>query len=384
MMKKGNRFFLRWIPVLAVLLLAVLAVSAASAADWTAEARSMLKMINDLRTGADAWYWNSDNTTWTTLTSLKPLVYDEALEEVARVRASELAVSMSHTRPDGRKWSTAFPTGNYVKGENIACGFLSAAEAFNGFLEADADYAGQGHRRNMLRSTFTRVGIAAVEVNGTVYWAQEFASGSASAAAGETESGWVRKDDTYYYIREDGSKATGWLQDGNSWYYLNSKGAMQTGWKTVGGKRYFLDKSSGAMQTGWVQDGGKWYMLDKNGVMQTGWVRDNGKWYILDRNGALQTGWVQDGGKWYYTNSSGAMQTGWHQLQGSWYYFGSSGAMVTGTQTIDGRKEYFDASGVWQGSEIQEYPTPLGPGGWQGLLTWVRNLIRQIFQLPVT
>ncbi len=391
-MRSQKRLSFRWIPAMLVLVLAVLAVSAASATDWTAEARSMLKLINDFRTGGNAWYWNSDNKTWTTETGLGTLQYDPELEEVAKVRAQELTVSLSHTRPNGQKWSTAYPAGNYYKGENIACGFFSAEDVFNAWMEEDCDYEGQGHRRNMLKRTFTRVGIAAVEANGTVYWVQEFASG---AVKGTSEAGWVEKNGTYYYYKEDGTKATGWLQDGDDWYYLNKKGAMQTGWQTVDGTKYHFSKD-GAMQTGWIQDGGRWYYLDNNGAMQTGWVKDGKDWYYLDKKGAMQTGWIQDGGKWYhlnrngiletgwiqdggdwfYTNSSGVMQTGWKEIKGDWYYFRSSGAMVTGTQVIDGNKEYFSANGVWQASEIQDYDTPLGIGGWQGLILLLRNLFR--------
>lgn len=377
MMKTEKRLSFRWILAALVLLLAVLFVTAASAEDWMAEARSMLNMINDFRTGGNAWYWNSDNTTWTTPTGLGILKYDAELEEVAKLRAQELSVSMSHTRPDGSKWSTAFPAGNYYKGENIACGFTSAAEAFNGFLEEDQGYEGQGHRRIMLKNTFTRVGLAAVEVNGVVYWVQEFASGSASAKKEDASAGWVEKNGVYYYIKDDGKKATGWLQDGDSWYYLNSKGAMQTGWQKIGGARYYFN-DSGAMQTGWVQSSGGWYLLDASGVMQTGWTKDNGKWYFLDKNGVLKTGWIQDGGSWYYTNSSGVMQTGWKEIDRNWYYFRSSGVMVTGTETINGQKEYFSKDGVWQGSEIQDYATPLGGGKWQNLFMMLRNFFLRI------
>ena len=72
-------------------------------------ARSMLAYINEFRTGEDAWYWEADNTTKTYVTGLSPLKYDYDLEAVAMLRASEIAVKFSHTRPDGSKWSTAFP-----------------------------------------------------------------------------------------------------------------------------------------------------------------------------------------------------------------------------------------------------------------------------------
>ena len=45
------------------------------------EARSMLDMVNDFRTGPDAWYWNKGNEIKTILSNLEPLVYDYDLEK---------------------------------------------------------------------------------------------------------------------------------------------------------------------------------------------------------------------------------------------------------------------------------------------------------------
>ena len=329
------------------------------------EAQNMLKLLNEFRTGDDTWYWNKDNTTWTTETGLKTLKYDPELEKVAIVRAYEIAVSFSHTRPDGSKWSTAFPKGNYYKAENLAAGYETAAEAFEGLKEENEKYEGQGHRRNMLGRPFTRVGIAAVEIDGEMYWVQEFASGAVSGgndeAAQETpvQAGWVNENGKYRYRNTNGSYATGWLQDGSKWYHFDNNGVMQTGWVSDGGKWYYFG-NDGAMQTGWISDGGKWYYFDGAGPMQTGWQKLSGKWYYFDNSGVMQTGWIENSGNWYYAEKDGCIQTGWQKLNGVWYYFRSSGEMVTGTVNIDGQNEVFDGSGVWQYSEIDEYDTPLG------------------------
>lgn len=71
------------------------------------EARSMLELINAFRTGSDAWYWNEDDTTKTTCTGLSTLTYDYTLEAVAMQRAAEIALSYSHTRPNGESCATA-------------------------------------------------------------------------------------------------------------------------------------------------------------------------------------------------------------------------------------------------------------------------------------
>ena len=148
------------------------------------EARSMLNYINDFRTGDEAYYVNSDNRTQTRVTGLQKLQYDYNLEATAMLRALELAVYFSHTRPNGQQWSSAH-TGTYTRGENICYGYGSAKSAFKAFREDDEDYAGQGHRRIMLEKKFTRAGFGCVKVGGTVYWAEEFGSGAAGGSASQ-------------------------------------------------------------------------------------------------------------------------------------------------------------------------------------------------------
>ena len=300
--------------IAAVLLLCLLAVSAASAEDWMTEARKMLTMINDFRTGGNAWCWNVSNTAHKVETGLSALSYDLELEQVAKIRAEELAVSMSHTRPDGRSCFTAFPAGNYAKAENIASGFRSAEDVFDAFLEENEPYEGQGHRRNMLRKQLTRIGLAAVEINGTVYWVQEFASGAVRSPL--SNSGWIRENGVYYYVQEDGSRATGWKQDQNAWYYMDSSGAMQTGWQKISGQWYYFDPG-GAMQTGWQKSDGKWYYFADSGEMQTGWQKDGNNWYYFSAGGEMQTGWQKIDGKWYYRGYDGVMRKGWQEIDGS-------------------------------------------------------------------
>ena len=153
-------------------------------------ARSMLQMINDLRAnkgteqGDQAWYYAPDNSgNKIALNDLKPLVYDYELEAIAKQRAAEIAVRWSHTRPDGSRSIDI----DGVNAENIAYGRKTAAATFEQWLEADEDYAGQGHRRNMLgglildqqgniqySNFLTSVGIAHFVYNGQDFWVQEF------------------------------------------------------------------------------------------------------------------------------------------------------------------------------------------------------------------
>lgn len=146
-----------------------------------ADARGMLATINDFRTDSNgnAWYWNEGNSSKTYFNTegnkvLGELRYDFELEKIAIKRAAEIALSFSHTRPNGTDYSTLFPSDYTAYGENIAAGQLTAEEVFRDWQETNKKYDGQGHRRNMLHEPFNAIGIAHVIVGGKNYWVQEF------------------------------------------------------------------------------------------------------------------------------------------------------------------------------------------------------------------
>ena len=132
------------------------------------EAREMLRLLNEFRTGG-TWYWNQDNTTKTNIApnELQPLQWDYELEKLAIKRAEEIAVFYSHTRPAGNEREL-------LTGENIAAGQDNFNSAFIAWREDDDPYLWQGHRRNMLNNHYTHVGIACVERDGRKYWVQNF------------------------------------------------------------------------------------------------------------------------------------------------------------------------------------------------------------------
>lgn len=141
------------------------------------EARSMLEMINEFRAGDDAWYWNESDSEKIYNSNLQELKYDYQLERDAMLRAMEIAIFYSHTRPNGDSCFSAVTLGGY-RGENIAIGYTSASAVFEGWQETEDDYEGQGHRRNMLSSDFKTIGIGHVYYNGYHCWVQEFSSQS--------------------------------------------------------------------------------------------------------------------------------------------------------------------------------------------------------------
>lgn len=96
---------------------------------------------------------------------LSPVSADSNLTAAACVRAKEIAVSFSHTRPDGSSWSTV---SSLARGENIAMGYNTAEKVMAAWMTSE------GHRANILRESFTTIGVCAYEEDGILYWAQEF------------------------------------------------------------------------------------------------------------------------------------------------------------------------------------------------------------------
>lgn len=102
------------------------------------------------------------------------LSWDAGLEAAAMQRAMEISVLTSHTRPDGSSCSTAFPEGLFTMGENIAGGRSAVSQTYEDWKTSP------GHYQNMVDETFTKVGIACVEIPGSefgYYWVQCFGAG---------------------------------------------------------------------------------------------------------------------------------------------------------------------------------------------------------------
>lgn len=96
---------------------------------------------------------------------LSALTADSNLTSAACVRAAEIVVSFSHTRPDGSSWSTV---SSKAKGENIAKGQQTVDKVMASWMSSD------GHRANILRSTYKTIGVCAYQKNGIMYWVQLF------------------------------------------------------------------------------------------------------------------------------------------------------------------------------------------------------------------
>lgn len=118
-------------------------------------AEEVLRLVNIEREKAGL----SAYTTNTTLTS------------AANKRAGEIKKSFSHTRPDGSSFYTVLKEYNVsyrTAGENIAYGQKTPEEVVKGWMNSP------GHRANILKPDFHKLGIGVYEVNGVYYWTQLF------------------------------------------------------------------------------------------------------------------------------------------------------------------------------------------------------------------
>ena len=103
---------------------------------------------------------------------LQPLTLKANITEAAQVRAVETVKFFSHTRPDGRHFTTALTEAGVSyrgAGENIAWGQKTPEQVMKGWLNSE------GHRANILNEKYTSIGVGYYSsANGVNYWSQLF------------------------------------------------------------------------------------------------------------------------------------------------------------------------------------------------------------------
>ena len=103
---------------------------------------------------------------------LGSLSLDPEASKAAGVRAREIQISFSHTRPDGRDFSTALSEAGAsfrASGENIAYGQRLAEQVMDVWMNS------AGHRANILNPGYSRIGIGHVkDSRGVDHWVQLF------------------------------------------------------------------------------------------------------------------------------------------------------------------------------------------------------------------
>ena len=104
---------------------------------------------------------------------LPELTLSHRLSAIASVRAYESSVTFSHTRPDGRDFSTVLPDYGYdygLAGENM----LQCSDGYSASDMVSLWMGSSGHRANILAPDVTTLGVAAYRSGGIVYVATLF------------------------------------------------------------------------------------------------------------------------------------------------------------------------------------------------------------------
>lgn len=102
---------------------------------------------------------------------LHPVKVDAKLTKAAKIRAKELVRKYSHTRPDGKEWSSIAQEVGYnrMSGENINM----IGGAFSDKFESKTTFLlwwySPPHKANMMRDSVDEIGVATYEFKGNVY-----------------------------------------------------------------------------------------------------------------------------------------------------------------------------------------------------------------------
>lgn len=105
---------------------------------------------------------------------LAALSIDATITKTATLKSQDMAKNnyFSHTSPTyGSPFDLMKQYGVSYRsaGENIAMGQTSPAQVMNGWMNS------QGHRENILKSSYTKIGVGVAQnANGTYYWTQHF------------------------------------------------------------------------------------------------------------------------------------------------------------------------------------------------------------------
>ena len=98
---------------------------------------------------------------------LNELQYTSRLAKDASIRAEELEIKWSHTRPNNTKWFTVDQEAMY--GENLGRGYADAETVVQAWMDSPT------HRDNLLFSDFKTIGVSIYIDDDGYYWiAQEF------------------------------------------------------------------------------------------------------------------------------------------------------------------------------------------------------------------
>ncbi len=125
-------------------------------ADLLTQAEQVVRLVNEERAKA----------------GLSAVQMQTDLTQAANIRAKEIKQQFSHTRPDGRSYSSVLTDQGIsyrMSGENIAYGQKDANVVMEGWMNSS------GHRANILNGNFTKIGVGLYEdESGVKHWVQLF------------------------------------------------------------------------------------------------------------------------------------------------------------------------------------------------------------------
>ena len=100
-----------------------------------------------------------------------PLKLSDELMKASAIRADEITVLMSHTRPNGKPCQSLIENGVYTVGENIAAGVATPDEVVKLWMNSP------GHRANILNTDYEELGVGHTYKGNSSYkhyWVQMF------------------------------------------------------------------------------------------------------------------------------------------------------------------------------------------------------------------
>lgn len=130
---------------------------------------------------------------------LRRLTMDRELLEAAMLRAAEISISWSHTRPNGTQFFTVCPK---MYGENLAKDYNTLSVVMYAWKHSP------DHNAIMLDSSYQSVGIGVAKIGGAWYWTQCFSRHTAAPENPRT-SGQQEKSYTVETIAHDHSWGSG-------------------------------------------------------------------------------------------------------------------------------------------------------------------------------
>lgn len=159
---------------------------------------------------------------------LRPLTLSSTLNDGTLIRAQEIETLFSHTRPDGTACSTVventYPS--YFIGENIAEGQPSAEDVMTAWMNST------GHRANILRKSYTELGVGLVYDENSdykYYWVQLFGNPLISAKDSDAGVTFMYNYEGTEMTLEIGSKVTAeiWADSYNETYTIDAVDARE-------------------------------------------------------------------------------------------------------------------------------------------------------------